>query len=170
MAKQLTTQAQGQGSKYSDQDRRKAIACYVIHGNIARCSKLLNIPQTTLKYWRKTEWWLASIDEIRHEKQDEVDAGISKVIDMSIDSITDRLRYGDEVLTSKGERLLKKVSARDSATIFGIAFDKQRIMRNLPTTISSRVDNTKLLKLQQQFEAMASKEPKIIDGTVISES
>ncbi len=157
-------------SRYSDQDRRAAMAYFIVHGNMAIVSKMTNIPEPTLCGWKKTEWWLNTIEAIRIEKQDEVEAGYSNIIELAIAKIKKSLIDGDEVITAKGERLLKRVTVRDAATTCGIIQDKLRILQNLPTTISSRVDNTKLLKLQQQFEDMASKEPKVIDGTVVSES
>jgi len=157
------------GSKYSDQDRYAAMACYAVHGNLTKCKDLLGIPVTTIHDWSKSEWWLSAIEQVRIEKQDEIDAGIQKIIDRSIESVVTRLDKGDEVITSKGETLYKAVSARDSATILGISFDKQRILRMLPTSISSAGNDDKLLNLLEKFEELAQEKTKQIEATVIAE-
>ena len=155
--------------KYSHEDKRAAMACYAVHGNFVKCSKILNIPDTTLGQWSRSEWWLQGMTEIRDQKQDEIDAGISNIIDLAIGSVSERIENGDEMIDSKGVRRFKAVSARDSATILGIAFDKQRILRMLPTTITASTDNAKLLKLQESFEQLAAQKTKEIEGTVVSE-
>jgi len=165
MNKPLVTQ----GSEYSDEQRRAAIACYVVHGNFKRCSELLGMPARTMQQWGKTEWWLNQIAEVRAEKQDEIDAGISNIIDLAINSVSKRLKDGDEVLDSKGNVSHRAVSARDSATILGISFDKQRILRMLPTVITHTGNDSKLLKLQVKFEELASAKVKEIDGSIVTE-
>jgi len=158
-----------QGSKYSDQDRYAAMACYAVHGNFTKCKDLLVIPVKTIHDWSKSEWWLSAIEQVRSEKQDEIDSGVQKIIDRAIDSVITRLDKGDEMITSKGETLYKAVSARDSATILGIAFDKQRILRMLPTTITATTGSDKLLKLLNNFEEIAHKKTKEIQGTIVAE-
>lgn len=155
------------GSQYSNEDRRAALACYVIHGNYTKCGRMLNIPHNTLSQWGKQEWWLNSIDQVRLEKQDEVDAGYQKIIDMAIESVTTRFKLGDEIVGARGETFHRAVSARDSMTIGAIAQDKQRVLRNLPVSITTSVTSDKLLKLQQSFEALAQAKTIEIEGEVI---
>ena len=164
-----STALANQGSKYTDEDRQAAMACYAVHGNYKRCSDLLSIPPRTLAQWGQTEWWLSSIAEVRLQKQDEIDSGVQKIIDRAIDSVITRLDKGDEMITSKGDTLYKAVSARDSATILGIAFDKQRILRMLPTSITASTDSDKLLKLQQSFEDLAHEKTRQIEASIVAE-
>ena len=44
-------------SPYTDEQRRSAALLYAIKGNQALVGRELDIPETTLSAWRKTEWW-----------------------------------------------------------------------------------------------------------------
>jgi len=68
---------------------------------------------------------------VRAEKEDELDAKLTKLIDNSYDHALDELEKGN--------------ASYSQALVGGsIAFDKQRILRNLPTSISASQDNRQL--------------------------
>jgi len=156
-----------QGSKYTDIHRRKAIGIYVVTGNYSATAKQSNIPRTTINEWSKTEWWLNEVDEVRHEKQDELDAQITGSIHKAFKKVDDRLENGDAYVKKDGTLGYKPVSCRDSATVGGIMYDKRALLRNMPTNITATTDSHKLLKLQQQFEQLAHDKAKVIEGEVV---
>jgi len=141
-----------QGSKYSDEQRRAAIGLFVVMGNYKQVAKKLNIPHTTVCQWSKCEWWLNLITQVRIEKSGELDAQVTNSIHRAIKCVDDRLDKGDAYLNTKtGELAYKPVSARDSATVLGILYDKRQIMRLLPTNITQTGNDAKLLKLQEKL-------------------
>ncbi len=156
-----------QGSKYTDIDRRQAVGMFVILGNFQATSNQTGIPRVTIQDWSKKEWWLNAVSEVRREKADELDALVTNGIHKAIDSVTGRLDEGDAYVLKDGGIAYKPVSARDSATVLGILYDKRQIMRLLPTNITQTTDSAKLLKLQEKFEELASKKIKEIEGSVV---
>ena len=53
------------GSKYSDEDRRRAVAEYCVHGTISQVSKATGIPGRTLSGWKNTDWWVCEYTKVR---------------------------------------------------------------------------------------------------------
>ncbi|MCZ6686989.1 MAG: hypothetical protein O7C69_04730, partial [Gammaproteobacteria bacterium] len=46
------------GSKYTDEDRRRAVIEYCVHGVMSKVVKITGIPDTTLAHWKnKSDWW-----------------------------------------------------------------------------------------------------------------
>ncbi len=165
----MKTGLAGQGSKYTDEIRRQAIGVFIVTGNYKATARQLNIPYTTVFDWGKREWWLKAVEQVRTEKADELDAQVSNSITKALKSVDDRLEHGDAYVLKDGDIAYKPVSARDSATVFGIMYDKRALMRNMPTSITQSTDSAKLLKLQEKFEELASKQIKEIEDSVVAE-
>jgi hypothetical protein len=158
-----------QGSKYTDKQRRQAIGAFVILGNYQATANEVNIPYTTVFGWGQKEWWLNALEEVRREKADELDVQVSNSITKALKSVDERLEHGDAYVLKDGGTAYKPVSARDSATVFGIMYDKRALMRNMPTSITQSTDSAKLLKLQEKFEELASSKIKEVQGSVVVE-
>ena len=63
----------GQGSKYTDGDRRRAVVEYCTNGVMARVSDITGIPDTTLSHWKnKSDWWDNLVAEVRNEINDKI--------------------------------------------------------------------------------------------------
>jgi hypothetical protein len=45
------------GSHYTDEQRYQAAIEYAVKGNMAKVSKALGIPESTLCNWKKETWW-----------------------------------------------------------------------------------------------------------------
>ena len=157
------------GSKYNDEQRRQAIGVYIVTGNYAETAKQMNMPKRTVHDWSKREWWLSLVEQVRSEKQDELDSQITGSINRALKSVNDRLDLGDEYIKKDGTTGYKAVSCRDSATVLGILYDKRALIRNMPTSITSNTDSDKLLKLKEQFEQLAQEKIKQIEASVVSE-
>ena len=119
------------GSKYTDDQRKQAAMQYAVDGLLSKIEQQQGIPQQTLSDWKQTEWWVEIVSEVRLQKEGELDAKLTKLIDNSYDYALDELEKGYVTYSQ--------------ALIGGsIAFDKQRILRNLPTSISASQDNRQL--------------------------
>jgi len=150
----------GRHSNYSPEQIAQAALAYVIEGACTRVAELTGIPCRTISDWTHEEWWPALIDQARSLKQDEIDAGLQRIQDKAIAAQVDRLENGDYIMGKDGQLMRKPVSARDAAIVTAVAFDKQRILRNLPTSISSSGGESKLnamaerlKKIEQQQQA-----------------
>ena len=67
-----------QGSKYTDEDRRRVAVEYLITGNMKKVAKSTGIPETTLSGWKQSEWWDGLVVEVRTEKGEEPDANLTE--------------------------------------------------------------------------------------------
>lgn len=129
-------------SKYSIKDKILAVITYSIEGNYIKSAELSGIPAHMLREWAKRDWWDAWIWRNLSENLNEIDSQFTKIIKKSMDSVLTRLEKGDYSGRHRktGRIQLKPVSAKDSAVIMAITFDKRQIARNLPTNITQSSD------------------------------
>lgn len=127
----------GTNSQYTHEDYHRAVVAYLTLGNLHKVAAVIDIPRRTLYGWTKTTWWAELLNHVRQEKRDEFDAGFTRLIDKTINTIEIQLDAGE-------------VKARDAATIMGIAFDKRQILNLKPTSITAKT--TDINGLQAQFE------------------
>ncbi len=83
------------GSKYSDEDRRRAVIEYHIHGSQTKVSKLTGIPQSTIATWIKTDWWAEQLLKLSNQLEDQILANNEKIVTESQEQLLDRLKNGD---------------------------------------------------------------------------
>lgn len=142
------------GSQYSNDERREAAANYVVMGNLSRVSRAVNIPRRTLFDWANSDWWQDLVQQIRHEKKDELDAEMSNAIHRAVQRTTERLESGDAYIAKDGEVAYKPVSGRDAATITGILFDKRQLLRNQATSIKTESTDARLADLASKVREL----------------
>ena len=86
------------GSKYSNEDRRKAVVEYCTAGNITKVAVNTGIPRTTLNDWTRSEWWDELVVEVRHEINDRILANNLEIATKAGERVLDSLENGDEKL------------------------------------------------------------------------
>ena len=140
------------GSKYTDEDRRRAAIEYCSTGNMSKVSDNTDIPKSTLSHWRlHTDWWVELVGEVRNEMSDQILAQNMEIATKAGERVLDSLEYGDEKLVwdkDKGEHVIKyvKPTGKDSMVISGISQDKARVQLNLPTSITTSQTTQEQLK------------------------
>jgi transposase-like protein len=153
-------------SKYSAQERIKVSALYLIHGNLSKVSREIDIPESTLRDWRQSDWWEQLSVEIRDEKEDEFRAGFSRIIEAAQARVEEALDQGETKMfkTKDGyEKKLVPVGAKDAVMIGAISYDKLRISQNLPTSISAGTDTKGVLaKLEELSDRLDQREASVI--------
>ena len=117
------------GSRYSDQQRREAVALYVLHGNWRRVSEIVHIPERTLNDWSIQGWFATMLAELRAEKGAELDGAYTRIIHAATEQLLDRLTHGDPYVFG-GAVKRKPVAARDLALVAAITFDKRQLARS----------------------------------------
>lgn len=126
------------GNRHSREVKAQAGVLYVIYGNVARVARELGIDENAIHRWIKTDWWEPLMAECRKEVQGEVDAKATQIIRKTQDRVIDALENGDARIDRKtGQEYRVPVAARDAAWMGAVWFDKQRIIRNQPTSIVS---------------------------------
>lgn len=120
---------QRQGSLYSDSERHMAVMSYLILGNIRRVSEVTGIPSRTLYDWQKTEWWEDLAAQLRAERDAQLDSAFTKVIEMAMCSVMDRLENGDVVVMKDRTIIRKPISAHDATYILGTVLSMRERLR-----------------------------------------
>jgi len=140
-----------QGSHYTNEQRRRVITDYLVTGNITKTADMNNMPRRTVGTWIKSEWGVELLAEVRHEKREEFDAHLTKLIDVAFDEAEDRITNGDFRLVKTKKAIkhddgslevsedyeLKRVPMGGKELVISGAtvYDKQRLHRNQPTQI-----------------------------------
>ena len=148
------------GSKYTDEDRRRAVVEYCVLGNTKKVAKTTGIPRTTINDWKKTDWWDEEIVKVRHEIDDQILGQNLQIATKAGENVLDSLENGDEKLVwdkDKKEHVIKRVKpgAYQSMLVSGISQDKARVQLNLPTLIT---------QTSSGLDAMVKKFEKIADS------
>jgi len=120
------------GSKYSDADRRSAVAQCMLLGNVSATARATGIPRRTIGTWTQSDWWVPLEAELRQQIDDEILAQTLQIIIKAQAAILDRLESGDAHLVN-GEQVRVPVKARDLAIILGISAEQYLRWRNLPS-------------------------------------
>src|SRR5690606_19539667 len=128
---------------------------------------IAGVPAWTIRKWKQeTPWWNQAVMEVKRAKQEQLDAKLTNLIEKTMSELRDRLMHGDEVVTGKGKKIRKKVSARDLSVITGVLYDKRtHIRRDVDPTQDKPEDEDTLNKLQNDFEKLSREiNAKVIDG------
>lgn len=156
-----------QGSQYTDEDRRRALVEFSIIGHVPTVSINLNIPESTLKDWKRSEWWEEAYNDIRLQNKELIETKVTKLIVSGFDAMQDRMTNGDHHLTKDGDIVRVPVKLRDAATATGISFDKLRLLNNEPTSIKAESTDTRLNSLAEKVRELQAGSSKIIESTPI---
>ena len=127
-------------SKYTDDIRREACLQYAIKGNQAAVCKDMDIPAATLHGWKESEWWQQLTEEHRNETNAQIRASYTQIIQKGADVALTALNSGE-------------VKGKDAMTISAIAYDKVRLIDNMPTSITSSGNTA----LQNEFEKLSKR-------------
>jgi len=152
------------GSKYTHRDRIKAVSLYTVVGSLRHTARLTGMPLNTLRYWHRADWWADLVNKVRLLKSDLLEAQTDSIIDLAFENARDRLQRGDPFVDKNQVVRRKPVTCKDSATVFGIMFDKRQINRSMPTTISQHT-HTHLIDLKQQFDTLTTNRAVTIDSS-----
>jgi hypothetical protein len=117
---------------YTWQKKVDAVTKYMSLGNMRLVSELVEVPYDTLHTWRKQDWWMQLVEEIRVAKKAKTNQKLTDIIDTSLEIVMDRLENGDFVLNQKtGEIERKPVSVRDASTITNNLLTRQIQMEEM---------------------------------------
>lgn len=151
------------GKHWSAKDRVRAVAAYLVAGNMARVSEQTGIPLGTLNFWKTQPWWFEQIERIRQAEDQELDSTFTKIVKKTQEVILDRLENGDFVQDKDGILIRKPVAMRDAAIVNGISMEKRKLIRETPTVAEAKESmQDRLKKLEEQFTKMVTM--KTIDG------
>lgn len=119
----------GTGRRWSDSQKIEAVTTYLMLGNLSLTAATLKIPRDTLKVWKASEWWKTMENELRVQDDLQISNKLKKILDKSIDVISDRLENGDFIYDTKsGEILRKPVSMKDANSVAKDMSDRRDVL------------------------------------------
>jgi hypothetical protein len=125
---------------YTEEQKRSAVAAYVVKGTLTGASEVTGIPWTTIQTWRarQSEWWQTIEAEVWELHGDELKASYLKTVNSAMEQMVDRVEKGDVSRDKEGNEIRTPVKALDLAKIAGICQDKLSLLQGRPTSISAK--------------------------------
>lgn len=155
----------GTNRSWSDKQKIEAVQSYLLLGNLALTSRILKIPEITLRVWKTTEWWHNVVDDIRQQESMEMSGRLKKIIDASLAATEDRLLNGDMMYDNKtGQMVRKPVNMRDAHKVAVDLMDKKKLLDKevLEGPIEAQEDD-RLLKLAEKFASFVQVKMKPVE-------
>ena len=159
---------------WSDKQKMEAIQHYLLVGNLALTSRVLGIPEITLRQWKTTEWWKTSVEDIKQQENMEMSARLKKMVEASLIAVTDRLENGDWMYDQKtGQMIRKPVNIRDAHKVATDLMDKRTLLEKAAAPAEEQVqDVNRLEMLAEKFASFVMKKteqpPVIVDVTDVT--
>lgn len=132
----------------------EAVRLYALTGSLAKVSRELGVPIYELTKLTKTQWWQDELAALRREESALTNATLTRVFDLTLAQIEDRLAHGDFTLSQGGALRRVPVSASSLARLADMVFDKRQLVRNEPTVIAG--DNDKLSRLADKLRRLGA--------------
>jgi len=143
---------------YTAYDKLDVLMAFASTGSFHEVAKLVpKVPIATARTWREMDWWKPALEKVREMMDEEFDGRVTKVLNLSLDAMEERLANGEEVVLKDGSIVRKKIGFKD-LSIGGVAvpYDKRALNRGEPTQrIEQTSDASRLEKLKQQFKEIA---------------
>lgn len=149
----------GTNKQWSDNQKMEAIQSYLLLGNLALTSRILGIPEITLRVWKRTEWWADMVTEIKSQDRIQLSSRMKKIVDASLTVVEDRLLNGDYQFDQKtGQNIRKPVNMKDAHKVAVDLQDRQDLLEKTekPEITEDKIES-RLLQLAEKFADMATK-------------
>lgn len=134
----------------------EAVRMYAECGSLAQVSRELGIAIYELQKLQRTEWWQNELAALRREASAMKNARLTKIHNMTLEALEDRLEHGDYVQRGNGFVRLR-MSGRDLARVSEAVFKQRQLLMGEPTHIDGA--NKKLEELSKKLEALGSRKP-----------
>jgi hypothetical protein len=137
----------------------EAVTSWLALGNLKQVAVITGVSYGMIKQWRIAPWWKDIEAEIIASRRVASANKLSKIIDKSLDVISDRLDNGDFIWDSKNSELKRKpVSMRDTTTAANALMQRVAIIEKMnrdEQTIDATVSIADQLKsLAAEFAKM----------------
>jgi len=145
---------------WSDAQKLEAIQTYLTLGNLALTSRMLGIPEITLRVWKTSQWWKDTVAEIKSQEKVELSSKMKKLVGASLAVVEDRLINGDYQFDQKtGQTVRKPVNMKDAHKVAVDLQQRQEVLdkTTVETTAQDTTTEDKLLKLAEKFAELATK-------------
>lgn len=157
---------------WKDHDKTRAVVAYSVSGSFSKAAAATGIPEMTIRYWAKQDWWTEEMHRADQGETDELKAVYTRIAKRAAEELEDRLDNGDQHINKEGEVVTKKVAARDLAIITGVAADQRRKQMDAPKIVAVQSSDEKLAHLLREFIkfAKAKDAPPVLEAEIIEEN
>lgn len=150
----------GSNYRWSDKQKLEAINSYLVLGNLSLTSRVLGIPEITLRVWKTTTWWKEAVDDLKIQEKIQLSNRMKTLVEASQSIVANRLENGDPVLNQKtGEIVMKPVSMKDAHKVAIDLIDRREKVEKatMDEAPSDQQNDDKLERLATKFAEMATK-------------
>lgn len=146
------------GRSWSDSQKLEAVTTYLSLANVALTSRVLKIPEMTIRTWMKKDWWQDLEAELKTQETLELSVRLKKIIGSTLAVAEDRIANGDFIYDNKiGQLVRKPVSLKDAHKVTMDMIQRREVLDNKqPTNVSMEQLDDKLAKLAKTFEDIAA--------------
>jgi hypothetical protein len=149
---------------HSDSQKGRGVAAYAGTGSFQRASQITGIPETTLRYWSKQDWWGEAVLRVDKEDSEELKTTFTRIAKKSITLLEDRLDNGDEIVTKDGSIVKRQIPGKELAIIAAVSADKRRAEINAPSSVANESSTEKLARLAQDFIKFIKAKEIVVDA------
>ena len=156
----------------TESQKLETVQTYLIFGgSVSKTAAAMKVPETTIYFWRKTDWWQEMEKTIRTEENLTLSARLKKILDKSMDIVEDRLENGDFIYDQKTGKMKRKPVAMKDAQKAVTEFMERRekLHRGDTHTVAEELVADKLAKLAAEFAKLARPQPVVTDVVFIKE-
>lgn len=141
------------GKTWSYKKRVEVLTTYLTTGVYTTTGEITGVPSETIRKWAKEPWWNQLADEIRKQKEHEIDAKLTGIIDKTLEHLVDRLDNGEVIYNPRtGEQIRVPMKSIDTMRVFDKVHEKRALVRGDPTQRVERVTTEQRLNsLADQF-------------------
>lgn len=145
------------GAWWPEEKRIEAATVYAVTKNLDSTESLVGIPRGILEKYSIEPWWIEIVSKVKKEKNEELDAKISSIIEATVTQIEDRIKDGEYYIDRKTKEVTRiPVRTKDLAMATDILFDKRQLLRGEATVRTEAISTEqRLLDLKTNFERLA---------------
>ena len=145
---------------WGDKQKLEALHSYLALGNLALVSRVLGIPEVTLRVWKSTEWWKTAVEEVKLQEKIELSNKMKKIVEAAHTIVGQRLEQGDPYINPKTGTIEYKPVALKDAHKVAVDTLNAKIVVDKTTVDAAPVEeaqSNKLEELANKFAEMAMK-------------
>lgn len=141
---------------YSPEQKIAAAQAYLITGTSVQAQKYCGVKADIIRNWKtKSTWWPDLFIQVKKQKNDELEANFTRILDTSLGQLEDRLSDGDYKLQKDGSIIRLPMGGKEIAIILAIMYDKRALLRGDVTSRVEKKDGNAMILLQNKFEEIA---------------
>jgi hypothetical protein len=106
------------GHHWPVEKKIEAVSIYLAVGNMRIVAGATGVDYQLLRLWKTQPWWKEYEYEVKNARRSDVNTKMSKLIDKSLEVVSDRLENGEMILNNKtGELMRKPVNMKDATKV-----------------------------------------------------